>query len=145
VVRRGAIAREHELAAGLVQGVEGVEELLFGLQLVGQELDIVDEEDVGAAEAVAEAGGVVGAQGADEVAREVLDGGIADAQPVAVDLHVVADRLEEVGLSEPRRAVDEERVVGVSRHFRHRERRCVGEPIAVADHELSKRVLGVEG
>ena len=68
------------------------------------------EGDGGAAEAVAEAGRVVCAQRADEVAREVLDGGVAHAQPVAVDLYVVADRLEEVRLAEARRREDRQRV-----------------------------------
>ena len=49
--RRQAVAGEDELAAGLVERVEGVEELLLGLGLALQELDVVDEQDVGVAEA----------------------------------------------------------------------------------------------
>ena len=42
----GAVAGDHDLRVGVVQGVEGVEELLLGLFLVLQELDVVDEEHV---------------------------------------------------------------------------------------------------
>src|SRR5207253_1059903 len=51
VVGGRAVARQDQLAAGLVEGVEGVEELLFGLELVGEELDVVDKEHVGSREA----------------------------------------------------------------------------------------------
>jgi hypothetical protein len=37
---------EDELRAGFVQGVERVEELLLGLDLAVEELDVVDEQDV---------------------------------------------------------------------------------------------------
>ena len=44
--RGEAVGGEHELRAGLVQRVEGVEELLLGLGLALEELDVVDEQDV---------------------------------------------------------------------------------------------------
>ena len=54
-VAREAVGRQDELAAGLVERVERVEELLLGLHLALEELDVVDEEDVGATEAALEA------------------------------------------------------------------------------------------
>ena len=54
-VARQAVGGEHELAAGVVERVEGVEELLLGLGLGLEELDVVDEQDVGAAVARLEA------------------------------------------------------------------------------------------
>src|SRR5205814_8702687 len=51
---RLAVAGDDELRAGLVERVERMEELLFGPHLLGEELDVVDEQDVGAAEAFAE-------------------------------------------------------------------------------------------
>jgi hypothetical protein len=41
-----SVRREHELAAGVVQGVERVEELLLGARLVLQELDVVHQQHV---------------------------------------------------------------------------------------------------
>ncbi len=52
-VRRG-IAGEHDLPGGLVQVVEGVEELFLRALAVAQEVDVVDDEDVHVAVAVAE-------------------------------------------------------------------------------------------
>ena len=52
---REAVAGDHELPARVVQRVEGVEELLLGLGLAGQELDVVDQQDVGVAIGVLEA------------------------------------------------------------------------------------------
>ena len=41
-----AVGREDQLAARLVEGVEGVEELLFGGALALEELDVVDQQHV---------------------------------------------------------------------------------------------------
>ena len=41
-VARQAVGGEHELAPAVVQRVEGVEELLLGLRLALEELDVVD-------------------------------------------------------------------------------------------------------
>ncbi len=54
-VAREAVGGQDELAAGVVQGVEGVEELVLGLGLRGEKLDVVDQQDVDVAVAVLEA------------------------------------------------------------------------------------------
>ena len=46
---REPVTGDHELAAVLVERVEGVEELLLGPGLAGQELDVVDQQHVGVA------------------------------------------------------------------------------------------------
>ena len=70
-----------------------MEELLLGAELVGQELDVVDEEDVGIAETLAKRAGVARTNRAHELTGELLDGDVAHGQAVAVQLHVVADRV----------------------------------------------------
>ena len=50
-VAAGAVGGEHDLAAAVVERVEGVEELLLGLGLALEELDVVDEQHVDVAEA----------------------------------------------------------------------------------------------
>ena len=52
---RHAVRGEHDLAAALVERVEGVEELLFGVLLALEELDVVDEQHVEVAVALLEA------------------------------------------------------------------------------------------
>ena len=150
VLERGHVARQpvggqHELGAGRVQRVERVEELLLGLGLALEELDVVDEQDVDAAVGGLEGVDAVVVERADEVVGERLDRRVADGQPVAVGRDVVGDRVQEVRLAEPGRAADEQRVVGERRHLGDRQRGAVGEPVGVADHELVEREARVEG
>ena len=83
-VARQAVGGQHELGAGLVQRVEGVEELLLGLGLALQELDVVDEQDVDAAVGGLERLHAAALERADEVVGERLDGRVAGGQPGAV-------------------------------------------------------------
>jgi hypothetical protein len=57
-----------------------VEELLLGVVLALEELDVVDEEDVDLAVAQLELLGAGGVQGGDEFAREVLRRRVANAE-----------------------------------------------------------------
>ena len=84
------------------------------------------------------------AERGDELVGERLDGRVADGRAVAERVHVVADRVQQVGLAEAGRRVQEQRVVGLARELGDRERRGVREPVAVADDELVERVAGVE-
>ena len=47
-IAREAVGRQHELGAGALERVEGVEELLLGTRLALEELDVVDEQDADA-------------------------------------------------------------------------------------------------
>ena len=110
----------------VAQRVEGVEELLLGPRLVGEELDVVEQQDVDSAEALLEARRVLCADGADELRGELLHGRVAHGEARAEAADVVADRVEEVRLAEARPAVDEERVVGLARAARRRPGRRRG-------------------
>ena len=55
-----------------MQSVEGVEELLLGLHLALQELDVIDQEHVNVAVAALEGGGFVVADAVDEIVGELL-------------------------------------------------------------------------
>ena len=98
-----AVGGEHELATALVERVEGVEELLLGLGLAGQELHVVDEEHVDVAVGLLEGVERALAQRRDEVVGERLDGRVAHLRAAAEGLDVVADGVQEVGLAEPGR------------------------------------------
>src|SRR3954465_880709 len=121
-----------------------MEELLLGLDLRREELDVVDEEDVVAAEAPLETVDRVAAEGGDELVRERLDRRVADAQPAAARPDVVADRMQQMRLADAGWAIDEERVVGLAGKLGHREGRRVREAVRVADDELLEAVLRVE-
>ena len=90
---------QDDLLLRVVEGVEGVEELLLGLLLLLQELDVVDEQHVDGAVAVLEALDAVVAQRVDELVGEGLQGHVADLEPGMVAQDVVPDGLEEVGLA----------------------------------------------
>ena len=83
-VAREAVGGQHELGAGAVERVEGVEELLLGLRLALEELDVVDEQDVDAAVGGLERLERAGVERADELVGERLDRRVADGEPVAV-------------------------------------------------------------
>ena len=139
-----AVAGEHELAACLVQGIERVEELLLGLRLAGEELDVVDQQHVSVPVGVLEGVERARRERADEVIGEGLDGRVADGRATAERMHVVADRVEEVGLTEAWRGVQEQGVVGLAGELGDCERCRMREPVAVADDELVEAVARIE-
>jgi hypothetical protein len=140
----GAIAGEDDLAVGLVEVVEGVEELLLGTLFAGEELDVVEEEKVDGAVAVSEVLGLVVADRADELVGELLRGEVFDANPGVGAGETVADGMEQMGLAETDAAVDEEGVVGGGRELGHGETGRLGELVGGADDEGLERVTPIE-
>ena len=136
---RRAVAAEHDLLLRVVQRVEGVEELGLRAFLAGDELDVVDEQHVDAAVALAEIEHAVVADRVDHLVHEPLGRDVGQLQMTVVLQHVVADRVHQMRLAETHAAVDEQRVVGARRRFRDGAARRVRELIRRADDE------GVEG
>ena len=135
---------DDDLLAGLVERVEGVKELLLGLLLLLQELDVVDEKDVVGSVASLETFDGVVPQGVDEVVGEHLDGHVADSKLWRVREDVVSYRLEKMGLPKSHSPVDEERVVRRARGLGGGKRRGVGEPVRGPDDEVVERVFLVQ-
>ena len=121
-----------------------MEELLLQGLLALHELDVVDEQDVALAVAALEGGGGIGADGVDEFVHVGLGGHVADMAATEVLQHVVPDGVEEMGLAQAGVPVDEQRVVGAGRGFRHRLGRGVGEPVGRGDDEGVEGVAGIE-
>ena len=113
-----AVGRDDDLLVRPVQGVERVEELLLEPLAVLQELDVVDQQDVDVAVAPLEGVAGVGADGVDELVEERLGGDVAHLVVLVVVVDVVADGVQQVGLAEAGRAVDEQRVVRPGRASR---------------------------
>ena len=97
---RRLVAGEDELLAGGVEVVEGVEELLLGLLLAGEELDVVDQEGLEAAVLGAEVIDASLAGGVDELGGELLGGDVEDAQ--AGLCQFMADGVDKVRLARGR-------------------------------------------
>ncbi len=117
------------LAAG-VEVVERVEELGLGLLALGEELDVVHEQDVHLAVALAEPVALALADRLDELGHELLGRHVLDPDPRVEPVHVVTDRDQEVGLAQTHAAVDEQRVVRRGgRRLGDGHGRGVGEPV----------------
>ena len=118
--------------------VEGVEELLLQTFLALHELDVVDEQDVDLAVAALEAGRRVGSDRVDVLVEEGLGADVAHDVVLVVAMHVVTDRVQQMGLAEAGRAIDEQRVVAAAR--------CFGDARGSRERELVRLTLdeGVE-
>ena len=143
-VARHLVAGEHDLLVRLVDRVEGVEELLLSLLLAGDELDVVDQQQLHVAVAVAERRHAVIADGLDQFVDEGLGGEVHDPRPGVALEETVADRVQQMGLAEADAAVEKQRVVGLGMPVGDGEARRVGHLVARADDERVEGVLAVE-
>ena len=112
--------------------------LLLRPLLAAQELHVVDDQHGDPAIALPELLHLIPPERHDHVVQELLRGDArhAAASPLA---HGVGDRRQQVRLSEPERAVDEERVVALPRRLHDGLRRLEGTRVALADDEGVER------
>ena len=113
----GRSAESTTCAPALERRLDRVEELLGGALLALEELDVVEQQDVGGAVAVLERRDLVVLERGQELAREGLGVGVAHGQAAHAQGHVVADGLQEVGLADSGRTADEQRVVDLAGQF----------------------------
>ena len=142
----GAVAGQHDLFAGVVQRGEGVEKLLLRRLLAGDELDVVDQQHVGFPVFLAELlGGVVAHRG-DDLVGELFTVHVDDVEIGMVFLDLDLDGVEQVGLAQAGRPVDEQRVVGAGRIGRHRLGCRVGKLVGgTLDKVLEGKVVPARG
>ena len=123
-----------------------MEELDLRLLLLGQELDVVDEQHVVVAVGLLEAldAALLGDR-VDEVVGEALDGDVlAPAGDGCLCEICVGDRLHEVGLAEAGIGVDEDGVVGAAGDSATLRATAVGVLVVRADDEAVEDVARVE-
>ena len=123
---RRPVRGQDDLLAVLVDRVERVEELLLGPLLVGDELDVVDEEEVDPPVAGPELVDLALLDRGDELVGELLARRVDDALARELGDDLVADRVHQVGLAEADPAVQEQRVVGVAGALGDRQARRRG-------------------
>ena len=139
-----AVRRDHDLLVGAVEGVERVEELLLEPFLALHELDVVDHQHVDLAVAALERRTRVRTDRVDELVQEDLGRDIPHLVVGVVLLDVVADRVEQVGLAEPGRPVDEQRVVRPCRRLGDGEGSRMGEAVRRPRDERLELVARVQ-
>ena len=139
-----AVGRDDDLLVGVVQRVEGVEELFLDAFLALDELDVIDEQHVDVAVAAFEGDLAVVAERVDEVVGEFLGGDVLDPHPGEQPLRIVAGGMQQVCLAETRLAPNEQRVVGAGGCFGDRQSGGVREPIGGTDDEGVEGVAAVE-
>src|ERR1700730_1542785 len=118
-----------------MERIESVEELLLRAVLAGKELDVVDEQDIDRPILVPELTHARGGDGADHLVGELLRGEVDDALAWKTVVHLMADCVHQVGLTETHTSVQEQRVVAVAWSFRDSLRGRMGELRVVTDHE----------
>jgi len=95
------VGGDEDLLAGFVQGVEGVEELLHGLLLVAEELDVVEQQDVALLAVTGpELRHPVLLEGVDQVVRERLRGQVHHVAVRVLPQCVVSHGVHEVRLAQ---------------------------------------------
>src|SRR5271154_6598340 len=107
-----------------------MEELLLGALATGQELDVVEDERVDAAELLLELAHLVAPEGTDQLVHENLGRHEQDpALLITRSPQMMADGGCQMGLAETDTAVDEERIILLTRLIGRGLRRRMGELI----------------
>src|SRR5258708_6524434 len=112
-----------------------MEKLFLGPLLARQELDVVDQQDVHAAELVAEGGHLVVTQRGVHVIGEVLAVDIGEGRLRLRALYLVRDGLNQMSLSHTHAAIQEQGVVSFRWTLRLRLARRMRELVSRADYE----------
>jgi len=125
-----------------VQVVEGMKKTLLGLFFAGDELYVVEEEDIYTAVFVPEVLGPALSNGADELVGELFGGYIHD--PGAGSACLPANGMQEVSFPQSHPAVNEQRIIAVARITGYSLSRGVCQAIAGAHQECVECVPAIE-
>ena len=127
-----------------MDGIERVEELFLCPLFVGDELDVVDQEQVDPPISTPEVVDLALLDAGDEFVGELLAGGIDDTLAREAGDDRVADGMHEMRLAEAYAAVQEKRVVGVAGPFRDGEAGRVGQAVRRTDDEVGEGVTSID-
>ena len=141
---RRPVGRQDDLPVRFVERVERMEEFLLCRILAGNELDVVDEEQIGPAVFAAELNIPALLHRGDQLVRKLVALDVDDVIARMLFMDLAGDGVEQMRLAEAGRPVDEQRVIGLRRGIGHRDGRRVGEAVGGADDKLVKRELRVE-
>ena len=129
----------------LVQGVESMEELLLNAFLAGQELHVVDEQDVRLAMFAAEADQLIVLNGLDVFVGEFFGRKIRDARAFFGAGNVLANGVQQMRLAQTHPAIKEKRIVGFARRLRDGHGGGMGVVVVLTHDEGFEGVFGIQG
>ncbi len=121
--------------------VESVKEFFLRPFLPGEELDVIDKEDMGGPIFVAKVFLCAMSDGGEEIVRELLAGGIGNAS-MSVGA-AVGDGAEEMSFAQSSATVDEQGVVHLGRLVGCGQGGGCRQAVAVSDNEAVEGELGV--
>ena len=131
-----------DLLPGFVEGVEGMEELLLGLLLTGDELDIVHQQQIRLAVLVLELRLTAGLDGGDQLVGEFVALDVDDLGVGILLADAVGDGVQQVGLSHAGRAIDKQGVVHIAGMVGYGDGCAVRKAVTGTHHEVLKIELG---
>lgn len=128
----------------VVEGVESVEEFFLALFSFAEELDVIDDENIGGSELALEFGKFAVFDCAYEAVYEFFatvetDGGIGK-----FGFCFMRDCVEQVCFAESDVSIQEERVVCVAGRMADGDAACVGKSVAGSDDKIFEAVIGME-
>ena len=127
----------------VMQVVKCMEESLLGLLFTAHKLNVVNQQYLDAAVAIAEFLGGAVADGRYELVGKLLRRDIQCRQTLADT--GLANGVEQVSLTQSNARVEEQGVIGMTGSVNNGPRRAVGHPVGWADHVGLECILGVEG
>ena len=137
---RWAVRTEDDLLAGLVQRIEGVEELFLSGLLALQELCVIHNQQIEVSIAILEILAPTSGNRVNELIGEFFTGDILDAHVGPQLLCIMSSRVQEVSFAQSGFSPDHQRVVRLTGIFRHCAAGRVRQTVGIAGHE---RIEGV--
>jgi hypothetical protein len=138
------VAGHDDVRAARQQRLEGVEELLLRAFLAGEELDVVDQQQVEVVVLRLQLVEGLALVILDDVGDELLGVQVQHAGVGLVAQQLVADRVHQVGLAEAHAAVDEQRVVHRAGRAGHVQGGGARHLVGAAGHQGVEGERGVE-
>ena len=133
---RVLIGRQDNRDTFVDQRIVGVEELVLGRALGGEEVNIIHDQAAGASEPGSEAAQAARAHRFEEAIGERLGGDLEDVQARVPAPQGMTDRLEQMRLAHADSAVDHQGVERGTGRLGHLPRRGVRQVIAGSGHEV---------
>ncbi len=140
---RRPVAGHNDLLMGVVQNIKGVKKLLLQGRRFGQKMNIVNQQQVGVAIFIAEVLDAPVLKRVNVFIHQRFAGNIIDVC-FGMAVYIMSDGLHQVRFTEPRAAVNKERVIGLSGCLGHGQRGGMGKLVGRPHHERRKQVFWIQ-